>query len=78
MSVSGVNQIISIYVALLWLLLLKKSIGPVGIDLPIRWDFAVPVMVTFITCIGFVSVGRTFKGAHGHQANRRESIIIED
>ncbi len=75
-SVSGVNQIISLYVVVLWSLIIKRSIGPVDFLLPVRWDFAIPIIATAIACLAFVSVGRTFKGSHGHEATQRESHIV--
>jgi hypothetical protein len=75
-SVSGINQIISIYVVALWLFVIKKSIGIIDPGLPVRWEFAIPVLATMIACLAFVSVGRTFKGTHGHEATQRESQIV--
>jgi len=75
-SVSGVNQIISLYVVALWLLIIKRSVGVVGFDLPVRWEFAVPIIATITACLAFVSVGRTFKGSHEHAATQRESEIV--
>jgi len=74
-SVSGVNQIISMYVVVLWLVLLCKSLRTFGWSAPIDWEHVILVGGTFVACTGFVTVGRTFKGSHGHTADRRESHI---
>lgn len=74
-SVSGVNQIISMYVVLLWLVLLTKSIYPLSWSAPINWEYVVLIGGMFAACIGFVTAGRTFKGSHEHRATRRESHI---
>jgi hypothetical protein len=74
-SVSGVNQIISLYVVALWLVLLHKSIRPFIASAPVDWEHAVLVGGTFLACAGFVTFGRSFRGSHGHTANRRESHI---
>lgn len=74
-SVSGVNQIISIYVVVLWLVLLIKSLCPLSLSAPINWEYVLLIGGTFVACIGFVTVGRTFSGSYDHQATRRESHI---
>ncbi|WP_249975356.1 hypothetical protein [Vreelandella olivaria] len=74
-SVSGVNQIISMYVVIFWLILLIKSLRPFSVSAPVDWVHAMLVISTFISCIGFVTVGRTFNGAHEHAAKRRQSHI---
>jgi hypothetical protein len=74
-SVSGINQIISIYVVLLWLVLLYKSLAPFSRNAPINCTYTILVGGTALACIGFVTVARTHIGPHGHIADRRESHI---
>ena len=75
LSVSKINQIISIYVVILWLVLLDRSLSPYSIDLSINWDHAILVGGTFFACMSFVVSGKSFKGPHGHSAELRESNI---
>jgi len=75
LSVSGINQIISIYVVVLWLILLIRSLPPFSVSAPICWEYTILVAGTALACAGFVTVGRTFRGSHDHVAERRESYI---
>lgn len=74
-SVSGVNQIISLYVVLVWLVLLVKSLRPFRLDAPVDWEHVLLVAAAFLACLAFVTLGRTFKGSHEHSADRRASHI---
>ena len=74
LSVSKINQIISIYIVMLWLILLHKSLS-FSMSLPINWNYAILVGGTFIACLSFVVAGKTFKGNHGHNADLRKSHI---
>ena len=74
-SVSGINQIISLFVVLMWLLLLNKSLRPFQIEASIDWEHLLLVSGTLLSCIGFVTAGRTSKGSHEHIADKRDSNI---
>ncbi|MGV7197133.1 RipA family octameric membrane protein [Xanthomonas axonopodis] len=74
-SVSGINQIISIFVVILWAVLLLKSLHPFSFHAPFDFEHLVLVSGTLLCCVGFVTAGRTYKGTHGHTADLRESQI---
>lgn len=75
-SVSGINQIISIYVVLLWLVLLCKSLRQFSFVAPIDWTHVILVCGTAVACVCFVTFARTFKDSHEHEADLRESHIM--
>lgn len=74
-SVSGINQIISIYVVLLWLFLVGRSLGVLKTPLQISLDDGLIVVATLFSCLIFLVFGRTHLGDHGNVAKRRTSKI---
>ena len=76
-SVSGVNQIISLYVFGLWVSLLSKSLHPFVLSASFNWEHVALVSGTCIACVFFVTVGRSFKGSHEHTADQRQSHVVQ-
>lgn len=74
-SVSKINQIISLFVTVLWLFLLYKSLPSFSKSSSINWEYVVLIGVTFASCVGFVKLGRTHEGAHVHKASKRKTRI---
>ena len=74
-SVSKINQIISLYVTLLWIFLLYKSLPEFNRCAQINWEYVIIIGLTFITCIGFVSLGRTYGGKNKYLAKKRKAEI---
>ncbi len=75
-SVSKINQLISLYIALMWLVLIYDSQS--------NWSiFSWPVteqavlLLTALAVIGIVLGARTYTGNHGHTVDERESLIVE-
>ncbi len=58
-SVSKINQIISLFVAVLWLLLLWKSLPPFSKASPVNWEYVGMLLATLAACILFVRWGKT-------------------
>ena len=52
-SASKVNQIISLYVSVLWIGLLFYSLPKFNLDAPIHAGYLTIVVLTFLTCLGF-------------------------
>lgn len=73
-SVSKVNQLVSLYVCLLWLFLLGRSVWPLSWSLPINWEYVVVIGASFVACVAFLTLGRT-AGSYSHAAHQRESRI---
>lgn len=78
-SASKVNQIISLYVSILWVGLLLYSLPKFNIDAPIHTGYLTIVLLTFLTCIGFfVKIGATYKDGFKHNATIRTAHIDND
>jgi hypothetical protein len=75
LSVSRINQLISLYVTLIWLILLVAALFPsFGIGHP-GWKYAAEVVLALATCVGFFGFGRTSFGTHRPVAMQRETEI---
>lgn len=73
-SVSAINQIVSLFVAYMWLFLFGRAL-PTFVP---HWEYAVPATLgglALITCATFVWAGRTYRGNHTPKGTRRTSII---
>jgi hypothetical protein len=74
-SVSGINQIISIYVVLLWFALLWRALPEFSIGATTNWFYVFLVGGALLACIGFVTAGRTHIDDNRSLADRRTSNI---
>ncbi|KVD59896.1 hypothetical protein [Burkholderia ubonensis] len=74
-SVSKINQVVSLYVFLLWAFLVGYVIWPLNIRWPINWPYCILVGLTVAACSLFLRRGRTYKGGYWHYAAIRESRI---
>ena len=76
-SVSKINQMISIYVSLLWLFFILKAFLDINYEDMIKWYHIALLSMTFLICFFFVAFGKTYKGPHLMVANKRKADIIE-
>lgn len=77
-SVSKINQIISLYVTFLWGFFIIISFPNIGLKFGIAWQRPFIILVTFITCVLFICLGKTKgTGVRGLQAEKRKSEIAE-
>jgi len=75
-SVSKVNQLISIYVSILWVGLLFYSLPEINMNAPIHIGYSLLIGFTFITCIlFFTTLGATYKDGFQHNATIRTAHI---
>lgn len=74
-SVSKINQIISLYVAILWVVLLCYSLNPLSVSAPVNFFHLGLVALTLVTCIGFYVLGKTYQGGYKHYATKRTAHI---
>lgn len=77
-SVSKVNQLISLFVTLMWIGLLFYSLPPFHYESAINWYYVGIVALTSVSCLGFISVGRTYRGGYWHRGTIRTSSINND
>lgn len=75
LSVSKINQLISLFVFVLWGLLLVNSLQPMSFDLPLNYFYVSLVFFTILFCGAFLVLGRTYHGGHYHLATVRKSRI---
>ena len=82
-SVSGINQIISWYVVVLWALLLIRSF-PWGSFLsflqcvPFQWEYLIIVGFSLLTCAMFIWFASTRTGDQEYDADTRHASIKHD
>lgn len=74
-SVSKINQVISLFVTVLWVVLLWTSLPTFSRTAAINWEYVVIVGATLATCAAFLLLGRTHEGAYLHIARRRKTEI---
>ena len=60
-SVSKINQIVSLFVTLLWFILILKALSPFDRSAYIEWWYVVLIAITFIACIVIWKLGKTDK-----------------
>ncbi|BAO45619.1 RipA family octameric membrane protein [Thiolapillus brandeum] len=75
LSVSKINQIISLYVSLLWALLIWYSLPKFDFNADINWFYFTVVAVSIMACITFFWLGRTYQGGFWHRATIRTTEI---
>jgi len=74
-SVSKINQMISLYVTILWIILLFKSLPDFRLEATINREYVAVIGLTVITCIGFLFLGKTSLDLHRFLAHKRKAYI---
>ncbi len=74
-SVSKINQMISLYVTILWFFLLIKSLLEFRLEGTIHLVYVFVIGFTVLTCIGIWILGKTDVGQYDHHAHKRKSKI---
>lgn len=77
-SVSKINQLISLFVTIMWLGLLLYSLPPFSCESPMNWYYVGIIALTVLACIAFITMGRTFSGGYWHRGTIRTSSINND
>lgn len=77
-SVSKINQIISLYVFLLWICLLIYSLPEFSTSRPINFFYFILITLSTSACVLFVWLGRSYSGGYFHTATLRKSRIKSD
>ena len=84
-SVSKINQLISLFVTLMWLCLLYYSLPPFRFGssimdslLLINREYAVLIAITMATCVGFLWLGKRSTGDHFREATIRSRTLTKD
>lgn len=75
-SVSKINQLISLYVFLLWLALLFYSFPLFRFSGERTWLYSWVISLTVVACASFLTpLGKTYRGGYWHNAELRKSRI---
>lgn len=78
-SVSKINQIISLYVSILWLFLIYYSLPDFSSSADVNWFYVLIIGISVCTCIAFFTkLGGTYPGGYWHNATIRSAIINND
>ena len=77
-SVSKINQLISLFVTVMWCGLLLYSLPPFSLELSINWYYVSIIGLTALVCLGFLTVGRTYGGGYWHRGTIRTASINND
>lgn len=77
-SVSKVNQLISLFVTLVWIGLLTYSLPEFSAGASINWYYVSVIGLAALTCVGFVTIGRTYGGGYEHRGTIRTASINND
>lgn len=77
-SVSKVNQIISLYVTALWMSLLIYTLPEFDLNSGINKFYVSLVVISILACILFLWLGRTYSGGFWHKATIRSTEIKND
>ncbi|HEX6037693.1 hypothetical protein [Longimicrobium sp.] len=76
-SVSKINQIISLYISAIWLLLLVHALPPVSFKAPFSIEYTISLTLAAAATITIWAWGATQGGDFGPVATRREGGITE-
>lgn len=74
-SVSKVNQLISLYVSILWAFLLFYSLPVFSLTKPVNWFYVAIIGLSIIVCVSFLTLGRSYGGGYYHIAKLRKSRV---
>jgi hypothetical protein len=75
LSVSRINQLISLYVTLIWIFLLWSAASPPYLTRFALWRYAAEIVLAVATGVAFLWFGRTSLGKHYPMAYKRETRI---
>ena len=74
-SVSKINHIVSLYMFLLWFVLVIYSLWPINPNLPFNWLYVVLPALTFICCASFHILCKTYSGGYEPKATQRTTSL---
>ena len=74
-SVSKINQLISLYVSVLWVCLYFYSLPEFSMDKEVNWFYVLVSIMSLLVSGSFLLLGRTYWGGYYHTAEIRKSRI---
>ena len=74
-SVTKINQIISLYISFLWLGVLCYALPSFDLSAKINWFYTVLIIASFVTCILFLKLGRSYSDEYSLKAEIRSTEV---
>jgi len=74
-SVSKINQLISLYVSILWVCLYFYSLPEFSFSKPVEWFYVVISTISLLVSGSFLFLGRSYWGGYYHTAEIRKSRV---
>jgi hypothetical protein len=74
-SVSKINQLISLYVSMLWVCLYVYSLPEFSMDKPVDWFYIAISTISLLVSGSFLRFGRSYWGGYYHTAEIRKSRV---
>ncbi|AZQ09801.1 hypothetical protein [Shewanella khirikhana] len=75
LSVSKINQLISLYVSLLWGILVCYSLPEFNRNADMNWFYVGVIFLSILACISFLWLARSYQGGFWHNATIRTTKI---
>lgn len=76
-SVSKINQLVSTFIALIWIMMLYYTLGNFCVECPLNLKKAIPTSLALTTCVGFWLFGKSHQGTHNPEVYLRETKVHE-
>jgi hypothetical protein len=76
-SVSKINQLISLYICVVWIFLYFHALPKFSSNLPINWEYLIITLLTLCACRLIWRQGRTQEGNYKPIATKRKTRIAE-
>lgn len=74
-SVSKINQLISLYISILWICLYVYSLPEFSLDKPVNWFYVIISTMSLLISGSFLLLGRSYWGGYYHTAEIRKSRV---
>ncbi len=74
-SVSKINQLISLYVSILWVCLYFYSLPEFSLGKPVNWFYVLISTMSLLVSGSFLFLGRSYWGGYYHNAEIRKSRV---
>lgn len=74
-SVSKINQLLSIFITGIWIVLLFTSLPAFSLRAPINWTYVAEISLAVLACAGMLILGRSYQGGHWHRGRIRTATI---
>lgn len=78
LSVSKINQLISLFVTATWVGLLLYTLPPISLESPVNWYYFGIITMSSLSCLAFLTLGRTYPGGYWHRGTIRTTKINND